>query len=99
MAKYHWRRITNDPDLYRDLMITMNVQHLDADALWPQLPDVCSEGTLPFMHLSCVISLLRVRFRVLLYPWVTSVGLVNQPYSQVWPSYPTHHPFVHSMLI
>lgn len=59
MAKYHWRRITNDPDLYSDLMIAMNVENGDADALWPQLPDVCSEGALPFMHASCVISLMH----------------------------------------
>ena len=57
MAKYHWGRITDDPDLYRELMVTLYVEDEDEDALWPQLPDVCSEGALPFMHASCVISL------------------------------------------
>jgi hypothetical protein len=59
MAKYHWERITDDPDLYRELMIIACVEDEDEDALWLQLPDVCSEGALPFMHASCVISLMH----------------------------------------
>lgn len=59
MAKYHWGRITDDPDLYRELMIIACVEDEDEDALWPQLPDVCSEGALPFMHASCVISIMH----------------------------------------
>jgi hypothetical protein len=59
MAKYHWGRITDDPDLYRELMVTLYVEDEDEDALRPQLPDVCSEGALPFMHASCVISLMH----------------------------------------
>lgn len=59
MAKYHWDRITDDPDLYRELMIIACVEDEDEDALWLQLPDVCSEGALPFMHASCVISLMH----------------------------------------
>jgi hypothetical protein len=59
MAKYHWERITADPELNRELMITLNVEDEDEDALWPQLPDVCREGALPFMHASCVISLMH----------------------------------------
>lgn len=57
MAKYHWERITGDPELNRELMVTLYVD--DEDALWPQLPDVCSGGALPFMHASCVISLMH----------------------------------------
>ena len=53
MAKYHWNRITDDPELNRELMVTFYVEDEDEDALWPQLPDVCSEGALPFMHASC----------------------------------------------
>jgi hypothetical protein len=59
MAKYHWERITADPELNRELMATLCVEDEDEDALWPQLPDVCSEGALPFMHASCVISLMH----------------------------------------
>ena len=59
MAKYHWERITGDPELNRELMVTLYVDDEDEDALWPQLPDVCSEGALPFMHASCVISLMH----------------------------------------
>ena len=47
MAKYHWERITDDPDLYRELMIIACVEDEDEDALWLQLPDVCSEGGRP----------------------------------------------------
>ncbi len=35
MAKYHWGRITDDPDLYRELMVTLYVEDEDEDALWP----------------------------------------------------------------
>ena len=59
MAKYHWDRITADRELNRELMATLCVENEDEDALWPQLPDVCSEGALPFMHASCVISLMH----------------------------------------
>lgn len=59
MAKYQWDRITADPELNRELMATLCVENEDEDALWPQLPDVCSEGALPFMHASCVISLMH----------------------------------------
>lgn len=59
MAKYQWDRITADPELNRELMATLCVENEDEDALWLQLPDVCSEGALPFMHASCVISLMH----------------------------------------
>lgn len=59
MAKYHWERITAVPELNRELMITLNVEDEDEDALWPQLPDVCRDGALPFMHASYVISLMH----------------------------------------
>lgn len=59
MAKYHWERITADPELNRELMATLCVEDEDEDALWTQLPDICSEGALPFMHASCVISLVH----------------------------------------
>ena len=59
MAKYHWERITDDPDLYRELMVISCVEDEDEDALRLQLPEDCSEGALPFMHASCVISLMH----------------------------------------
>ena len=59
MVKYHWDRIPAERELNRELMATLCVENEDEDALWLQLPDVCSEGALPFMHASCVISLMH----------------------------------------
>lgn len=59
MAKYHWERITDNPDLYRELMAISCVEDEDEDALRLQLPEDCREGALPFMHASCVISLMH----------------------------------------
>ena len=47
MAKYHWNRITDDPELNRELMVTFYVEDEDEDALWPQLPDVCMKEPSP----------------------------------------------------
>jgi hypothetical protein len=61
MAKYHWERITGDPELYKDLMVNLEVDEGDDDTmseqLCMQLPDECSEGALPFRNAGLVMSL------------------------------------------
>ena len=46
MAKYHWDRITADPELNRELMVTLCVENEDEDALRLQLPEDCREGAI-----------------------------------------------------
>ena len=61
MAKYHWDRITDDPELFKELMVTLEVDEDDEDRmwvqLWMQLPDECSEGALLFRNAGCVMCL------------------------------------------
>jgi hypothetical protein len=57
MAKYHWGRITGDPEIIRELMVTLEVEEEDEDMLWAQLPDVCSEDALGFRNAGLLLKL------------------------------------------
>lgn len=57
MAKYHWDRITGDPELDRELMVTLEVEEEDEDMMWIQLPDICSEDALGFRNAGLLLYL------------------------------------------